>query len=555
MHRLLILFALACLAGADDHWVRFSSGPFEVYTDAGPKAGRSTLLRFEEFRYALGQLIGEPDPGTPMPVRILVFRKSDRRLPSEAVLAGRDRYAVLLTESVLPTPALQTSLAQFLLDSNTARMPKPFERGLVDLFSTLEIEGIRITLGRPPAQRTKDWARVHLLATSPDYYGKLRVILYNLRRGVPPEAAYRNAVAKSPAEIEQETERYLAAGVFSTVSVSSRPLAERDFEEQPVEPAEVRLALADLLLPDAPASYQAMIREKSNVPESWEGLGMLALSAGAREEARKDLASAIDAGSKSARCYLEYGRLEPDKSKALTAFQQAGKLNGKLAEPHYLAAQRTEDPLQRMAELKVAATLEPRRIEYWEALAQAYLQQGDFPNAAKAWTAAEQAASTDEERARMRQARGAVEQQRLDFESAERKRAEEEKQRDLARLKVEARAELRALEARANQGAPPAKPGEKVVPWWDGPQPSGHARGTLTQVDCLGRQVRLVIQDADGQTIRLLVSDPSSLAILGGGDRTLGCGPQKPRPVSVEYFPKANSKLATAGEVATIEFQ
>jgi hypothetical protein len=35
----------------------------------------------------------------------------------------------------------------------------------------------------------------------------------------------------------------------------------------------------------------------------------------------------------------------------------------------------------------------------------------------------------------------------------------------------------------------------------------------------------------------------------------LGCGVQKPRHVTIEYFPKPNAKLATAGDVATIEFQ
>jgi hypothetical protein len=30
---------------------------------------------------------------------------------------------------------------------------------------------------------------------------------------------------------------------------------------------------------------------------------------------------------------------------------------------------------------------------------------------------------------------------------------------------------------------------------------------------------------------------------------------QKPRRVAIEYFPKPNAKLSTAGDVATIEFQ
>ena len=59
--------------------------------------------------------------------------------------------------------------------------------------------------------------------------------------------------------------------------------------------------------------------------------------------------------------------------------------------------------------------------------------------------------------------------------------------------------------------------------------------------------------------IGLLVRDPGKIAIVGADQQTLGCGIQKPRHVIVEYFPltaaKAQSKSATIGEVATIEFR
>ena len=55
--------------------------------------------------------------------------------------------------------------------------------------------------------------------------------------------------------------------------------------------------------------------------------------------------------------------------------------------------------------------------------------------------------------------------------------------------------------------------------------------------------------------IKLLVPDPSQIAVVGGGESTLGCGAQQNRHVKIEYFPKANARLATTGEVATIEFQ
>ena len=79
-------------------------------------------------------------------------------------------------------------------------------------------------------------------------------------------------------------------------------------------------------------------------------------------------------------------------------------------------------------------------------------------------------------------------------------------------MKEQARADLHALEARANQGQSPASPNEKVVPWWDGPKPSGVAMGVIKQVDCLGKRFRLVVQDDDHKTVKLLVTDPAQVA-------------------------------------------
>ena len=101
------------------------------------------------------------------------------------------------------SPAIQTELTRLFLQSNTARMPPAFEHGLVEFFSTLTVSGIRITAGAPP-QPDLDWARIHLLVTDPEYFGKLRVLLYNLRKGVAEEPAYRNAFGKSAAEISWE---------------------------------------------------------------------------------------------------------------------------------------------------------------------------------------------------------------------------------------------------------------------------------------------------------------------------------------------------------------
>jgi len=548
---------VACLLplSAAASWTRFTSGPFEVMSSAGTKDGRETLVRFEEFRHALGLVLGDDDLQTPLPVRILLFKSGAPETP-EPVIRGRDQYAIVLTAGQPAGPELFARLTQLFLDTNSARMPERLERGLVALFSTIEVTGIRITLGRPPAQPDLDWARMHLLAVDPEYYGNLRVLTYNLRRGVAEDAAFRNAFGKTPEQIEMQAQLHLAAGNFQSTSISPRPMSPQDFPERSVEPAAAQLAVADLLLGDSSrAVYRDLIAQKARVPEAWEGLGMLALRDQQAEEARQDFASAMEAGAKSANLYLEYARLERDSYKALAVLEHAAKLNPKLAEPHFLIAQRQTDRLKRIQQLKEAVKLDARNLAYWQALAEAYLEAHEYPHAAEAWRSAEQAAATPGDRTRMQRKRQEVEDQRLDWEAAERQRKADEEAREIERLKAQARADLRELEARANRGQSAAAPNEKVVPWWDAAKPSGLASGVLKRVDCLGKQFRLVVEGDDRKTVKLLVTDPKQVIITGGSELTLNCGTQSGRRLKIEYFPKSNVKLATAGEVATIEFQ
>jgi len=557
MRRWFLLCGLLPLtAFSSEHWIRFTSGPTEVFSSAGTKDGRETLVQCEEFRHALGQMLGDNDLQLALPIRVLLFKSGAPQIP-EPVVRGRDQYNVVLTAGQAIPSEVFARLTQLFLDANTARMPERLERGVVALFSTIQVNGIRITLGEPPLHPDMDWARVHLLAVDPEYYGKLRVLMYNLRKGVDEDAAFHNAFGKSPEQIELQAQAHLAEGRFQATSISPLPMSPLDFPERSVEPAAAQLAIADLLLGDRSREiYRELIAQKERVPEAWEGLGMLALRDQQTDEARKDFGAAMEAGAKSAACYLEYARVETDNAKALAALDHAAKINPKLAEPHFLMAQRASEPAKRIQELRLAAKLDARNLTYWQALAEAYMDAHDYPQAAQAWKSAEQAAATPGDRARMQRLRLDVESQRLDWEDAEKKRKASEEARELEKLKEQARADLHALEARANQGQAPLPPNEKVVPWWDGPQPTGMATGVLKQVDCVGKRLRLVVQDDAHKTVKLLVADPTQVAVLGGtGELKLSCGAQGPRRVKVGYFPKANAALATKGEVATIEFQ
>jgi hypothetical protein len=555
MRRLLLLCTIPWLLAAEDRWVKFTRGPFEVMTDAGARPGRETMVRFEQFRSALGQIVGEDDLQTPLPLRIFVFKNANGWTSSAPLTEGRDHYAIVLGEKSVVTPEIYSELTRLFLRSNTTRMPAAFERGLVAFFSTFEVNGIRITAGKPPAQPDLDWARIHLMVADPDYYGKIRVLLYNLRHGVADDPAYRNAFGKSAAEVEAAAKKHFAAGNFQTTSLPSRPMAEGDFPERQVSATEISLARADLLVgAQSAAEYRKLLAGHEKVAEAEEGLGLLALRERRTGEARQNFAAAVEAGSTSARCYIEYAKLEPDDAKAEQALLKAAGINPKLDEPFALLAKRDTDPRKRLMHWKAAAERDPRNTSYWGALAETYLADHNYGEAAKAWRSGEQAATDPAERERMHQARMLIEQQRLDYEEAEKRRDAEEKAREIERLKTEARAELHKAEAKFSTGAPAS--GDKPVPWWEAPKPEGKVTGTLRQVDCLPKQqARLFIEDAAHKLVKLLVADPSKVVYAGNGEVSLGCGAQKPRRITVEYFPKANARLATAGEVATIEFQ
>ena len=562
MHRLALLLLCAAAVPAADRWVEFRSGPFEVLTDAGERAGRQRLNELEQFRNSVEQVLGTAELQPAWPIRIAVF--SSAKAASQAPALARDAYVGAMPAQGPLARSLLLACASLLIESRPGRMPAELEHGLEELFSTLEFRGSEIVLGTPPppAERTRDWARMHMLSVTPAYYGKLRILVYNLERGVELEPAYRNAFGKSPAEIDKETDAYLRAGDFQTTPLRRRPIdPEKDFVAKPVDAGRVPILTADLLLSvpahmaEARAAYEAILKGSPVSPEASEGLGLASLREKRTEEARGYLARAVEASSTSARAYLEYARLETDRDKAVAALEKAAKLNPRWAQPQFEMAQREPDPGKRIQLLAAAAKREPRNLGYWRALAQAQESAGQFVDAAKSWASAEQAAASAAERQTIRDIRRQAEVRRREQEEAERKRKADEQQRELEALKQKSFASIQAALDKANREHPAIPPSSgKVEQWWNGPRPDSKVRGVLRQVDCLGGQARLVIEGDDRKITRLLLRDPSQVFITGG-EKSFGCGPQNPaRRIAAEYFAKPDAKLGTVGEVATIEF-
>ncbi|MCS7314380.1 MAG: hypothetical protein RMI94_04355 [Bryobacterales bacterium] len=560
VRRLLFWLAVLSPLSAQERWSRVRSGPFEVLSRAGERAAQETLGILDQFRYIFGRELSREDPRTVWPVRVLLVRRGRDAEPAYPPALGRDSFVASLQADVHPTPQWLRVLARILLEANTRPMPRDLEEGLLDFYAQVRIEGNRLRLGMPPPSPTIGWGLVHMLSLHPDYRGKLRPLLYNLQQGLDPEPAWRNATGKRPEQVREEASQWLAQGRLAEETISGRVLDPRtDFRVETADPPAGEIALADLRLAqgrlaEAARLYEAVLARHDGSAEAREGLALTALAAGDAAAARRHSETAIAKGSSNARVWVEAARAETDATKAVAMLRKAAALNPNWAEPLRLLAERLSDPRLRLEALGAAAKLAPRDAGLWRTLAEAQEQAGDYRAAARSWMAAEQASLEEAERARIREIRRTLDARRLEAEAAARRREAEEKERELARLKEEALRRIREAEARANRDAGP--PPANVVPWFETERPPGRVQGKLRQVDCLRGVARLLIETADGKQTRLAVRDPSRVVVLGGGKLELTCGPQKaPRTVIIEFHPRQDAALGTAGEVATVEYR
>ncbi len=550
MWRFLAFALLLPFAAAADDWVEFKSGPFEVWTNAGSEA-REVLNHLEQVRHIVGTAVKQGEITTIWPIRIVLTQNAAPVPPAPA----RDTYTAALAPNAPIPREWVRQLVRIFIEDGARRMPPDIESGLIAFYSTMQVEGTRVTLGAPvpPAERDQAWAKIHLLQTTPEYSGKIRVLLYNLQQGVDPEPAFRNAFGKNPADIDKQAAAYLAAGQFGTWPGNSKPIsAQRDFRPSYEAPV-AAIALADLKLvtraADARAAYEALLKTAPAVAN--EGLGLLATAPDAR---RKYLAAATEAGSKSARAWLEYARVAESPAKRREALAQAAKLNPNWAEPHVVRASMETDRLRKLQALEAAAKLAPRDSGLWRSLAEQYMAVDKYGDAARAWAAAANAATSDAERQSIRAARQSIEDKRLEWQAAERRRREEEREREMRLLREKALADVRAAEARANAAAPPPPPDRQTVPMFEGAKPEGRVRGRITRIECLPPMARLTVQ-TDSGSARLLARQPSKVIVFGEGQPKFDCGPvNPPRLAIIEFFPKPDNKTGTTGEIATIEY-
>ncbi len=551
----LLAFAGGNLADAAEQWYRAKLGPFEAISDDGRTPAIQALSQFEQFRYALGVAMGQSDLLMDPALRILVFRDA-REMAAQAcdgMHMGRDHLMACSVPTGQLPPAMIRELTRRLLETNFTGIPPATEQALETFFSTVQSNAVHVTWGAPPAaaERTRDWALIHRLITQPDTAGRAHIYLHNLATGMDSNTAIRS-LGEDVAKFNADVDGYLAAGAFQAVQAPNRPLnPDRDFVTAVLTPDEGQLMRADLLGPGAEASYIALLKAGKHAAEANEGLGFLAMRAGDEEKASEYFGAAYKAGSRNVFALTTYARSERHYDVAIEVLQKALTIDPKYGPAHWELGDKYDDPKQRIAEWKVALGLEPHNVDWWVAYARLNEGQKQWAEAGRAWMSASQATADPVKRDTYLKARAAIEQQRLDDEAAEKVRDATAKAAEIERLKADARKKLAAAEAKANSQNTKKGDNAAVVDWWDDAK-SSTLTGTLTRVDCLGKQLKLSVKEDSGAVRTMLVADASGIDVKGG-DMKFSCGVQKARAVAIRYKPSTVNGVF--GEVTGIEYK
>jgi hypothetical protein len=536
-------FVFSTAAQAREKWTELNIGPFYIDTDSDVGAARNDLTQLEQVRWVMGGLLESKDLPSLWPVRVMLT-KSEKTNPIGFVSQDGQWLLVCPPEAHLPLD----QVARMLLDANTQRLPDEVEKGLPELFSTIEAHGSRVTWGGAPAHPDLAWARMQLFATKFEYALSFHIFLSALRTGTNMRAAERNAFGKDPAALEQEVAANLAAGNWQAVPVSGRPLdPKRDFGEHALDDASAAVYLANANFKNAPAAAEAAYKEAVAAGPPAAALGYEGLAAIAernRENPKPFFDKAIKAGSRSAPVFV--GAAEGlDAAQAMPLLKRAAILNPLWAEPIFKEAELTTDKAEKLSLLKQAAKLDPRGTQYWIALAEFETDLGQASAAQGSWFRAEDSAATPAERDRVHQQRVNSEQERLDAEADANKRERDATREADERAQQAENDRIRAAEERANRGKDDQP--DKVVPWSD-VVPQKHLVGSLVNVECLGSNARLDIKDRQGATTRLLLKNAS--------ESGLACGPQKPgRAISISYSAQPDDRFQTAGLITSLKLQ
>ncbi|MBI2679218.1 MAG: hypothetical protein HYX28_10605 [Candidatus Koribacter versatilis] len=338
----LALCALALPALAQD-WIEVRSPNFVVTTSTSLSSGRAVALRFEQMRKVFGSVLQRADVRATVPLHILAFktaREFQTAVPHGApggglyVVAPDAEYALLDLSAKEPYAPIARDYARSVVVANTPMMPPWFDEGVAAYLATLNVGEKDVQLGRRPAfvdealaarkllpatsflavtrqspefksaaYAAQSWLLVSWLLAAhrlPATYEYARLVV---AEGLAPEAAFQQAFGSSPATLDSDLLRLLAARDATTsfaLPDNLNDLSTYSYQDRKLAALDSQVAVADFHI-HVPEYFNLGLAESNNIATqdpnnggAHRSLGFAYLQKGDLEQAGTHLAKAAE---------------------------------------------------------------------------------------------------------------------------------------------------------------------------------------------------------------------------------------------------------------------
>lgn len=547
-------------------WLRLSTSHFELLTTAGERAGREALRHFERLRRVFPAQGPLPDDANAA-VRIIAFHSQREYTPyrlndsADAYHVGNGSRDYIVMPALGPQSLAVAAheYAHVFERRQALKAPLWFSEGLAEVFSTISFQSGRATIGTPkPATlqrlRAKRWMPIAGVLAASDvaaftreqaalfYAESWALVAHTLAggRGLPPP----EFGAGSAGRLERDLRAWVASSRFPLILLpDGRGDPDPSIAVEELPEVEARIALAELLgasgkLEQAGEAWRRLESEQPLDARIQAALGRLALAAGKTSEARRRFGRAVALGIRDAQLCEDYAALARDaglpETDVIAAFERALALDPAMDDARYnlgllhMNAGRYDAALSYLQGIRHLPS--GRAFAYYTSLAHSQNELGLREDAVKSAAEARKHATTDEERT-------------LADDLAWIARSEVVVQLSPDGPGILRRVPLRrALES--EEVNPFIAPGDRIE----------RREGTLTQVDCLEKEIRLTVSIGTG-TLVLSIPDPGRVLVRksGSGKFEFVCGPQEGRKVSVEYARGTNASSGITGILRGIE--
>lgn len=595
MHRAIALFAIftTCAFGAEK-WTRLTTPHFELYTTAGEKKGRDTILYFEQVRSFFARLVPSNKKAAETPVRIVLFRSEAQfkpYAPNEVAAAyytpGRYRDYIVMGDS--DPEHLHIAIHEYMhlvIEHSGMKIPLWMNEGLADVYSTLKPMGKKAMIGdlmpghlqalqtqkwmtfealtqvnhqsqdynekkRAGIFYAESWALVHMLFLSPGYQEKFPQFLAAINSGKSATESCQAAFGRTAPEVYKDLQAYFSRNrLFGASFNISLAKSEEEAETSQIQTLDSEIVLADLLAAAgkrdlATEAYKRLAGENPNDPDIPRAMGYLAWQTNDREKALEQFEVSFSKGSRDPEmCYeLAMFELEKDRAstKAIAALERALEVK-----PEYLEARLQLGLIQMNAQkypaaletlLKIHKVNDEHAATLFNALAYTYMRTGNSEEARKHAQSALKWDRTDEDKRRTADLLRYLDS---NSEQAQRKSpAGPAVSSDLGRPILAHRDEPAV-------SLPPV-PVQPPVPKTE------RAEGIAKSMDC--ERKRFLIE-AEGKVLAFDMPNPERIQIRHDGAEVFEfiCGAQKPFHVVVEFVPAEKQGTGLRGSLRSLQF-